>query len=54
MYKIHNVTIIRIAEYINTVVGSRKVRDKSKAAVIMKLDVEVSSSRYTYENKTYI
>ena len=41
MYKIHNVTIIRIAEYINQVVATRKLPpERSSGAVLMKLDVE--------------
>ena len=39
-YKVHNITVIRIAEFINTVVGTRKTNN-NKAAVVMKLDVEV-------------
>ena len=39
-YKVHNITVVRIAEFINTVVGTRKTNN-NKAAVVMKLDVEV-------------
>ena len=46
-YTVYNVTIIRIAEYINTVVGTRRITNNSAAppAVVMKLDVEV---RWSY------
>ena len=40
----YNVTIVRIAEYINTVVGTRRIVDNKAGpapAVVMKLDVEV-------------
>ena len=40
-YKVHNITVVRIAEFINTVVGRRKTT-KAEAAVVMKLDVEVT------------
>ena len=39
-YKVHNITVVRIAEYINTVVGRRKT-SQARSAVVMKLDVEV-------------
>ena len=39
-HKVHNITVIRIAEFINTVVGTRKTNN-NKRAVVMKLDVEV-------------
>ena len=39
-YKLHNITIIRIAEFINTVVGTRKTNNNNKGAVVMKLDVK--------------
>ena len=32
---------MRIAEYINDVVGTRKIPNGGKGAVVMKLDVEV-------------
>ena len=35
------VRVIRIAEYINTVVGTRRLNNNNRAAVVMKLDVEV-------------
>ena len=35
------VRVIRIAEYINTVVATRRRPDNSPGAVVMKLDVEV-------------
>ena len=41
---VHNVTIIRIAEYINSVVGTRRITNTgapNPSAVVMKLDVEV-------------
>ena len=41
----YNVTIVRIAEYINTVVGTRRIVNNTPGsltpAVVMKLDVEV-------------
>ena len=44
----HNVTIVRIAEYINTLVGTRRIINNSAGspppAVVMKLDVEVKIS----------
>ena len=39
-YKVHNITVVRIAEFINTVVGTRKT-SQARSAVVMKLDVEV-------------
>ena len=39
-HKVHNITVIRIAEFINTVVGRRKT-SQARSAVVMKLDVEV-------------
>ena len=36
---VHNITIVRIAEFINNVVGRRRIT--KKGAVVMKLDVEV-------------
>ena len=38
----YQVDIIRIAEYINAVVGTRKIPNNQRGAVVMKLDVEVS------------
>ena len=44
-HKVHNITVIRIAEYINTVVGTRRIINNTagslQPAVVMKLDVEV-------------
>ena len=40
-YKVHNITVVRIAEFINTVVGTRKKTSQARSAVVMKLDVEV-------------
>ena len=37
----YNVTIVRIAEYINSVVATRRINNNNRAAVVMKLDVEV-------------
>ena len=37
----YEVDIIRIAEYINTVVGTRQIPLGKKGSVVMKLDVEV-------------
>ena len=37
----YDVDIIRIAEYINEVVATRKIPDGKKGSVVMKLDVEV-------------
>ena len=39
-YNVHNITVVRIAEFINTLVGTRKTNN-NKTAVVMKLDVEV-------------
>ena len=39
-YKVHHVNIVRIAEYINEVVGTRKLPSEEPGAVVMKLDVE--------------
>ena len=39
-YKVHSITIVRIAEFINDVVGTRKLPTKEPGAVVMKLDVE--------------
>ena len=39
-YKVHNITVVRIAEFINTVVGTRKTNNNI-GVVVMKLDVEV-------------
>ena len=39
-----NITIVRIAEFINNVVGRRII--KKKGAVVMKLDVEVWTMKY--------
>ena len=39
--------VVRIAEYIRDVVGNRKLPNKKKGAVVMKLDVEVCTSRLT-------
>ena len=38
--------MVRIAEFINTVVGKRKI-NKAKSAVVMKLDVEVRLQYWT-------
>ena len=35
--------VLRIADFINKVVGTRKVPDDKKGAVVMKLDVEVGN-----------
>ena len=43
------VRVIRIAEYINTVVATRRRPDNSTGAVVMKLDVEVG---YNYNKGT--
>ena len=43
------VRVIRIAEYINTVVAARRRPDNNPGAVVMKLDVEVG---YNYNNGT--
>ena len=40
-YKVHNITVVRIAEFINTLVATRKIT-KGRVAVVMKLDVEVN------------
>ena len=37
----YDVEIIRIADFIKTVVGTRKVPNGRKGSVVMKLDVEV-------------
>ena len=39
-YKVHNITVVRIAEFINKVVGTRKITN-ARGAAVMKLDVEV-------------
>ena len=39
-YKVHSITIVRIAEFINDVVGTRKLPTEEPGAVVMKLDVE--------------
>ena len=39
--KKYDVNVMRIAEYINDVVGTRKIPNDGKGAVVMKLDVEV-------------
>ena len=52
-YTVYNVTIIRIAEYINTVVGTRRITNNPAAppAVVMKLDVEV---RWSYSDSRLV
>ena len=40
MYKVHNIKIIRIAEFINEIVGKRRLNQEKPSAVVMKLDVE--------------
>ena len=45
------VRVIRIAEYINTVVATRKRPDNSPGAVVMKLDVEVGWLQLQQGNK---
>ena len=37
----HTVPVIRISEYINTYVATRKIPAGKRGAVVMKLDVEV-------------
>ena len=39
--KKYDVNVMRIAEYINDVVGTRQIPNDGKGAVVMKLDVEV-------------
>ena len=46
------VRVIRIAEYINTVVATRRRPDNSPGAVVMKLDVEVGYN-YSMGTKEY-
>ena len=41
----HTVPVIRISEYINKYVATRHIPPGKKGAVVMKLDVEVSSLR---------
>ena len=40
----YTVPVIRISEYINTYVATRKIPPGKKGAVVMKLDVEVNKS----------
>ena len=40
--KVHDITVVRIAEFINNVVGTRQT--KERGAVVMKLDVEVGKT----------
>ena len=52
-YKVHNITVVRIAEYINTVVGRRKT-SQDRSAVVMKLDVEVRIQKHPcFKNLKY-
>lgn len=44
--KVFDITVIRIADYINKVVGTRKIPDNKKGTVVMKLDVEVEKVSY--------
>ena len=46
------VRVMRIAEYINTVVAARRRPDNSPGAVVMKLDVEVGYN-YSMGTKEY-
>ena len=46
-YTVHNITVVRIAEYINTVVGRRKT-SQDRSAVVMKLDVEVRIQQHPF------
>ena len=46
-----DITVIRIADYINNVVGTRKIPGNKKGAVVMKLDVEVIISLETHRFK---
>ena len=39
-HKVHNIRIIRIAEFINEIVGQRRIDVNKPSAVVMKLDVE--------------
>ena len=48
-YKVHNITVVRIAEFINNVVGRRKTVN-NHGVVVMKLDVEVKNSGEHCEN----
>ena len=42
--KYHTVPVIRIAEYINKYVATRRIPTGKKGAVVMKLDVEVTTN----------
>ena len=47
------VRVVRIAEYINTVVANRKRPDNHPGAVVMKLDVEVGQN-YCEQKKCFV
>ena len=44
--KYHRVPVIRIAEYINKFVATRRIPTGKKGAVVMKLDVEVTNNSH--------
>ena len=43
---LEEVPVVRIAEYIRDVVGTRQIPDNKEGKVVMKLDVEVSQGLY--------
>ena len=51
-FNITEVEVIRIADYINNVVGERRITNSKRGAVVMKLDVEVSTSLYPNKLKS--
>ena len=40
-----DVPVVRIAEFIRDVVGTRQISEDKKGAVVMKLDVEVTENK---------
>ena len=49
---LEEVPVVRIAEYIRDVVGTRQVHDNKEGKVVMKLDVEVSQGLYSNDDYT--
>ena len=47
---LEEVPVVKIAEYIRDVVGTRQIPDNKEGKVVMKLDVEVSQGLYSNDD----